>query len=88
LSVNRETENDSKFSFQVKIPVVEKMKCSRVETAEGALTSRAITGESNQLLKTINMSGVLSDEYSPSKTSGGFKMHKVIKNSSKKLPEL
>jgi len=34
------------------------------------------------------MSGVLAEEYSPSKTTNGFKMHKVIKNSSKKLPEL
>lgn len=53
-----------------------------METAEGQLI------ESNQLLKTINMSGVLAEEYSPSKTNGGFKMHKVIKNSSKKLPGL
>jgi hypothetical protein len=81
-------ENDSKFSFQVKIPAVEKMKCSRVETAEGQLIESTQAATSNQLLKTINMSGVLAAEYSPSKTTGGFKMHKVIKNSSKKLPAL
>lgn len=57
--LNREIANESKISFQVKIPIQDKTKYTRVETAEGQLI------ESNQLLKTINMSGVLSEEYSP-----------------------